>query len=722
MASLIPGFGYDIFISYRQKDNKYDGWVTEFVDNLKRELEATFKDDVSIYFDINPHDGLLETHDVDASLKEKLKCLVFIPIISQTYCDPRSFAWEHEFRAFIDMASKDQFGMKLKFPGGNVSSRILPVKIHDLDADDKILLETELGGVLRSIEFIYKSPGVNRPLRSNEEHPDENINHVIYRDQINKVANAIKEILYAMALPHKAGSEKIIHPTITLPAGKPVASRSRSRFRTVAGIIAIVLLILIFSTKTLISKNKFTNSIIVLPFSTQDSSQAYFAEGIAVDVITELAKVKNISTLSWNTSASYTGSGRKPLKEIASETGVVYVLTGIIQRDKENIRVNVELVNPRTGKNIWAQSWDKELKFVFDIQKQIAREVAKELGVKLSSEENAKLNSYSTRNIEAYDLFLKARAESRKMFWGPAFLRKSTQILNEALELDPDFPQALTLRANNRIDLAVYDRLDPLVEATKIKEDLNKSLLLDPDYSDTYIVLGIENWFLEWNFKEAKKNLEKGWELSNYGEAPITQCFCGIIEYNMATGNYLKALTLLGKVEKIDPDYPYDAVEKLLTYAVTRDTVSIRKILSSYSGPGSIKASIYYELGNYKEAINELLAEYTEESMNSYGIPLSALLASAYYKAGMVEKSDSLLNQLINLAEKERNIDFSLAFNFAARGDKENSLKWYKSAYLKHDLGITSTLYTTDLKLIINEPEIQKILKEIGIVDDSDGG
>jgi hypothetical protein len=81
MASIIPGFEYDIFISYRQKDNKYDGWVTEFVDNLRKELEATFKEDIRVYFDINLHDGLLETHDVEASLKDKLKCLVFIPIL-----------------------------------------------------------------------------------------------------------------------------------------------------------------------------------------------------------------------------------------------------------------------------------------------------------------------------------------------------------------------------------------------------------------------------------------------------------------------------------------------------------------------------------------------------------------------------------------------------------------------------------------------------------------
>ena len=195
MASLIPGFKYDIFISYRQKDNKHDGWVTEFVDNLKGELESTFKEEISVYFDINPHDGLLETHDVDASLKEKLKCLVFIPIISRTYCDPNSFAWEHEFKAFIEQASHDQFGLKVKLPNGNVASRILPVKIHDLDLEDLSLIEKELGGILRGIDFIYKSPGVNRPLRANEDHPQDNLNKTYYRDQINKVANAIKEII-----------------------------------------------------------------------------------------------------------------------------------------------------------------------------------------------------------------------------------------------------------------------------------------------------------------------------------------------------------------------------------------------------------------------------------------------------------------------------------------------------------------------------------------------
>ena len=216
MASIIPGYNYDIFISYRQKDNKYDGWVTGFVENLKRELEATFKEEISVYFDINPHDGLLETHDVDASLKEKLKCLIFIPVLSRTYCDPKSFAWVNEFMAFVNQATDDQYGLKVKLPNGNIASRVLPVTIHNLDSDDTSLCESVLGGFLRGIEFIYMEAGVNRPL-SPDDDPKINLNKTRYRNQINKAALAIKEIITAIKKPVQSGG-------VTAKAGKTTSA------------------------------------------------------------------------------------------------------------------------------------------------------------------------------------------------------------------------------------------------------------------------------------------------------------------------------------------------------------------------------------------------------------------------------------------------------------------------------------------------------------------
>lgn len=204
MSSIVSGFEYDIFISYRQKDNRADQWVTNFVKSLREELDATFKEEVSIYFDENPHDGLLETHDVDGSLKEKVKCLVFIPIVSQTYCDPNSFAWQKEFLAFTDFAKSDEFGLDIKLTNGNVVKRILPIRIHELDNTDKELYEEVTGGVMRPVDFIYKAGGINRPLSAKDDAIIRNPGQAFYRDNINKVANAIKEIFSGIV--HKGDS------------------------------------------------------------------------------------------------------------------------------------------------------------------------------------------------------------------------------------------------------------------------------------------------------------------------------------------------------------------------------------------------------------------------------------------------------------------------------------------------------------------------------------
>ncbi len=220
MPSIISGYAYDIFISYRQKDNKGDHWVTGFIDALKTELESTFKEDISIYFDENPHDGLHDHHSVDDSLREKLKCLIFIPVVSRTYCDPKSFAWDQEFKVFLSQTAADSYGLKVKLPSGNVASRVLTVRIHDLPPEDVKLFEAETHDVLRSIDFIYKGPGINRSLLPSDK-KEENANHTVYRDQVNKVANAIEEIISGL---RQAGSG-----THQVHAAEPVANSREAK-------------------------------------------------------------------------------------------------------------------------------------------------------------------------------------------------------------------------------------------------------------------------------------------------------------------------------------------------------------------------------------------------------------------------------------------------------------------------------------------------------------
>lgn len=223
MASILAGYEYDVFVSYRHNDNKYDGWVSEFVEKLKQELDATLKDKLTIYFDQNAKEGLSDAHQVHESLQGKIKSLIFIPIISQTYCDTQAFAWKHEFKVFRQESEMDTIGRLVKLPSGNVGSRILPVKIHDIDTEDTRLLEDELSGVLRSIDFIYREAGVNRPLRPVDDEIGSAGGRVLYRNQINKLANAIKEIIQGIKL--KTREEPALTPGHDLTA-RQVASNT----------------------------------------------------------------------------------------------------------------------------------------------------------------------------------------------------------------------------------------------------------------------------------------------------------------------------------------------------------------------------------------------------------------------------------------------------------------------------------------------------------------
>ena len=214
-SSIIPDYDYDVHISYRYNDNNYDGWVTEFVEKLNQELSATLKDKLTIFFDKNSEEKRLGFENEDGSTSPKINSLIFIPIISLTYCDVNSPVWKNEFRIFQQEIKNDNFGTNIKLPNGNTASRVIPVKIHDIDTDDTKLLESELSGGLRSIDFIYREQGINRPLHPTDDEKHDNPQRPMYRNQINKLANVIKEIISGIKQSRQIRlvEEPAYHPT-----------------------------------------------------------------------------------------------------------------------------------------------------------------------------------------------------------------------------------------------------------------------------------------------------------------------------------------------------------------------------------------------------------------------------------------------------------------------------------------------------------------------------
>jgi TolB-like protein len=502
MSSIIEGYTYDIFISYRQKDNKHDGWVSEFFENLKDELESTFKEDIHLYFDINPHDALLETHDVNDSLKDKLKCLVFIPVISRTYCDPKSFAWEHEFKAFVNQASHDRFGLKVKLPNGNVANRVLPVKIHDLDNTDIKECESVLGGVLRGVEFIYKSIGVNRPLRPKEDKPLDNLNKTIYRDQINKVANAVKEIISALRKHDQQREEEV-----QIKMEKTSINNLPKKI-LVGSLILIILLIAGYFVipglaKPSVSMDK---SVAVLPFVnlSRDPDQEYFSDGMVEAILDHLFKVGDLKVISSTSTKRYKKT-KLPLKQIAKELGVGAILEGSVQKIGDSVRIFAQLIDAKKDVHIWAETYDKSLSDIFSVQSEVAQMVAKELKAKLTLNEAALIRKIGiTTNQKAYDFYLRGINS-----WSEFDEKTAIDLFTHAIQEDSLFAAAYARRA--QMHLFFYWKRDENGESHKTlaKEDINKGFELNPGLPEVKFAEAVGYYMFDRDFKKALKILDQ---------------------------------------------------------------------------------------------------------------------------------------------------------------------------------------------------------------------
>ena len=471
MASIIPGYEYDIFISYRQKDNKGDKWVSEFVEALKTELESTFKEEIGVYFDINPCNGLLETHDVNASLKEKLKCLIFIPIISQTYCDSKSFAWQHELVAFNKMAKEDQFGRDIRLGSGNVASRILPVKIHDLDEEDKSLLENELGGVLRSVEFIFKSAGVNRPLNSSDN-PDKNLNKTYYRDQINKVANAVKEIVTALKMNNQHDRE------VPKNVVKSKAERPKNKIKYIIGLFLMLILIVLgyfFVPKLFKTSRPVNISIAVLPFEnlSGDPGQEFKSDGISDEIINRLAQVPGLKVAGRTSSFSFKGK-KQDLRNIGEQLNVKTILDGSFRKSGNKIRITAQLIKVADGYPLWSDKYERQEENIFDLQDDISLAILNAIKIKLlGAAKEAVLKKY-TDNPEAYQLYLQGRFYYNKLT-ADGF-NKAIDYFKAAIKIEPDYALAYAGIANSYMYLWIYNYLPPEKCLPQMKQAIQQSL------------------------------------------------------------------------------------------------------------------------------------------------------------------------------------------------------------------------------------------------------
>ena len=236
-------------------------------------------------------------------------------------------------------------------------------------------------------------------------------------------------------------------------ATKPAAKPAVPMWAWIGGAV-LILAAIAFGFLILRSKDSLTattaaiaapeKSIAVLPFEnrSEDKANAYFADGIQDEILTNLARIADLKVISRTSVMPYKTGIARNLREIGLQLGVAHLLEGSVQRAANRVRVNAQLIDTRTDAHLWAQTYDRDLADVFAIQSEIAKAIADQLQAKLSPNEKAAIEKPPTTDLAAFDLYSRAKALAFPATYGEQDVRQAIELLNQAVTRDPSFFEA----------------------------------------------------------------------------------------------------------------------------------------------------------------------------------------------------------------------------------------------------------------------------------------
>src|SRR5215813_362540 len=232
-------------------------------------------------------------------------------------------------------------------------------------------------------------------------------------------------------------------------------------------------------------------SIAVLPFATlsDDRNDAYFADGVQDQILTNLAKVSDLKVISHTSVRQYKTGAERNMREIGQQLGVAYIMEGSVRRDRDRLRINAQLIDARTDSHIWAETYDRTAADLFAIQSELAQSIVTQLKATLSPQQKAEIEERPTQNLDAFELYLQAKPSIDSYLNATdvrAALLQALKSLDEAIQRDPKFISAYcyVARAN---DLLFFFDLDPSQERISLADAAVKAALqLRPDSAEAH--------------------------------------------------------------------------------------------------------------------------------------------------------------------------------------------------------------------------------------------
>lgn len=289
-------------------------------------------------------------------------------------------------------------------------------------------------------------------------------------------------------------------------------------------------------------------SIAVLPFvnMSPDKENEYFSDGMTEDIIAQLAKIRNLRVIS-RTSIMRYKHVEKNIREIGQELNVTTILEGSVRKTADRVRIVCQLIDADTDEHVWAETYDRQLKDVFEIQSDVAQCIVNALRTTISPSDKERLQKMPTSNLEAYNLYLLGRFQWNKRT--KEGLEKAIYNFSRSIQLDSQYALAYAGIADCYTLLPWYGRWLPKDAVPKAREAALTALALDPNLGEALTSLGaIENWY-DWNWPAAQTYFLRAIDLSpNYVTAHHWYGF-----FQISQGQFKEGMTELRRALDLDP-------------------------------------------------------------------------------------------------------------------------------------------------------------------------
>jgi TolB-like protein/DNA-binding winged helix-turn-helix (wHTH) protein len=494
-------------------------------------------------------------------------------------------------------------------------------------------------------------------------------------------------------------------------------TRIRSRRLTALALVAAFLLVVFLVREWIwpaIVPAQSKVMLAVLPFQnlSGDSQQEYFSNGLTEEMITQLGDLEpnRLGVIARTSSMQYKDT-KKSAREVGRELGVDYILEGSVRREGDRVRITAQLIQVKDQTHLWASDYDRNLRDILALQSDVAGAVAREIKLRLSPEERARLASRPTLDPEAYELYLKGR-----YFWNKrskdGFV-KAIGYFQQAIARNPNYAQAYAGLADSYILQGPNDILPAKQVYPQARAAASKALEIDDSMAEAHASLGFVKLLYDWNPAEAELEFRRAIELdSNY---PTGHHWYA---YDLAAmGRMDEAVREIRRAQELDPLSLIinTDIGQILFFARRYDEAiaQCQKTIDLDPRFGQAywyQGLIYEKKGMLDQAVDAFLKQISQSPTNAGE---EAAIRSAYRLAGMPGFWRNRLEMLERQSKKHYVSPYTYAVIYSRMGDKDKALEELRKAYEERYPSMVFAEFEPVFDGVRSDPRYAELLRRI---------